>query len=224
MKTNAVLVDRVFAVTDELVDVMARLLPQLSTSAVAPDRAALQEIVDSPTSSLFVARVSPGDAIVGSITVLIYRIPTGVHAVIEDVVVDESARGHGVGAALVFEAIELAKRRGARHVNLDFPLFAGGGEPLVPKGWIRYPRYQRLPVEPELTASERPCKTGNDRIRVRGGPISHLRGAPGPSPGHLRRPRPSSSPPPPKSRDRTPPRRSRRSSAPRDRVRSAGVR
>ncbi len=118
MKTNAVLVDRVFAVTDELVDVMARLLPQLSTSAVAPDRAALQEIVDSPTSSLFVARVSPGDAIVGSITVLIYRIPTGVHAVIEDVVVDESARGHGVGAALVFEAIELAKRRGARHVNL----------------------------------------------------------------------------------------------------------
>ena len=36
MKTNAVLVDRVFAVTDELVDVMARLLPQLSTSAVAP--------------------------------------------------------------------------------------------------------------------------------------------------------------------------------------------
>jgi ribosomal protein S18 acetylase RimI-like enzyme len=98
---------------------MARLLPQLSSSALPPDRAALEEIVASPTSSLFVARLaSRGDVIVGAITLLIYRIPTGLHAVIEDVVVDESARGHGVGNALVSEAVELARNRGARHVNL----------------------------------------------------------------------------------------------------------
>jgi ribosomal protein S18 acetylase RimI-like enzyme len=119
MKASGVLVERVSEVTDELVEVMARLLPQLSSSAPPPDRAALEEIVASPTSSLFVARLpSRGDVIVGAITLLIYRIPTGLHAVIEDVVVDESARGHGVGSALVSEAVELARNRGARHVNL----------------------------------------------------------------------------------------------------------
>jgi ribosomal protein S18 acetylase RimI-like enzyme len=119
MKANDVLVERVYEITDELVEVMAHLLPQLSSSAAAPDRAALEEIVASPTSSLFVARLaSRGGRIVGAITLLIYRIPTGRHAVIEDVVVDESARGHGVGAALVREAVELARSRGARHVNL----------------------------------------------------------------------------------------------------------
>ncbi|MGO9584007.1 MAG: GNAT family N-acetyltransferase [Acidimicrobiales bacterium] len=119
MNSSGVLVERISGVTDELVEVMARLLPQLSSSALPPDRAALEEIVASPTSSLFVARlVSRGDAIVGAITLLIYRIPTGLHAVIEDVVVDESARGHGVGSALVSEAVELARNRGARHVNL----------------------------------------------------------------------------------------------------------
>jgi ribosomal protein S18 acetylase RimI-like enzyme len=66
-----------------------------------------------------VARLaSHPDVIVGAITVLVYRIPTGLHAVIEDVVVDESARGHGVGGALVQAAVELARGRGARHVNL----------------------------------------------------------------------------------------------------------
>ena len=43
---------------------------------------------------------------------------SGLHAVIEDVVVDESARGHGVGAALVSEAVRLAREWGALHVNL----------------------------------------------------------------------------------------------------------
>ncbi|MGA3216210.1 MAG: GNAT family N-acetyltransferase [Acidimicrobiales bacterium] len=119
MKANGVLVERVSEVTDELVDVMAALLPQLSSAAVAPDSSALQEIVSSPTSSLLVARLaSHPDVIVGAITVLVYRIPTGLHAVIEDVVVDESARGHGVGGALVQAAVELARGRGARHVNL----------------------------------------------------------------------------------------------------------
>jgi ribosomal protein S18 acetylase RimI-like enzyme len=119
MSTDGVTIERVAAVTDELVDVMTRLLPQLSTTAVGPDRAALEEIVASPTSSMFVARLaSQGDAIVGSITLLIYRIPSGVHAVVEDVVVDEAARGHGVGAALLDEVIAVARNRGARHVNL----------------------------------------------------------------------------------------------------------
>ncbi|MGA2530480.1 MAG: GNAT family N-acetyltransferase [Acidimicrobiales bacterium] len=97
---------------------MSRLLPQLSATATAPDRAALEEIVASATSALFVARLAPSNAIVGTITLLVYRIPSGVHAIVEDVVVDRSARGHGVGATMLDEVIQLAQSRGARHVNL----------------------------------------------------------------------------------------------------------
>jgi ribosomal protein S18 acetylase RimI-like enzyme len=55
---------------------------------------------------------------VGSLTLATFRIPTGVRAWIEDVVVDSSARGHGVGEALNIAAIEEARARGAITVEL----------------------------------------------------------------------------------------------------------
>lgn len=113
-----VLVERVREVDDDLVAGVARLIPQLSSSAVAPGRAALEEIVGSSACSLFVARVSPGSGIIGMITLVIYPIPTGAHAVIEDVVVDQSMRGRGVGAALVAAVVPVARQAGARHLNL----------------------------------------------------------------------------------------------------------
>jgi len=47
-----------------------------------------------------------------------YRIATGLKAWIEDVVVDEAARGHGVGEALNLAALDEARRRGAKAVSL----------------------------------------------------------------------------------------------------------
>jgi ribosomal protein S18 acetylase RimI-like enzyme len=55
---------------------------------------------------------------VGSLTLAMFRIPTGVRAWIEDVVVDESARGRGVGEALTQEALGRARAAGARTVEL----------------------------------------------------------------------------------------------------------
>jgi ribosomal protein S18 acetylase RimI-like enzyme len=119
MDADDLLVERVSESTDELVEAMARLVPQLSSTAPAPDRATLAQIVSSPGCSLLVARLaSRGGEIVGSLTLVSFRIPTGLHAMIEDVVVDDSARGHGIGAALVAEAVWLARERGARHVSL----------------------------------------------------------------------------------------------------------
>ncbi len=103
-------------VDDELVDAFARLIPQLSSSSAPPDSAALTAIVEAPDSVLFVARVA--DVIVGSLTLAFYRIPTGLKAWIEDVVVDASARGHGVGEALNRAAIAEAAHRGAKNVSL----------------------------------------------------------------------------------------------------------
>ncbi|MHB1711339.1 MAG: GNAT family N-acetyltransferase, partial [Acidimicrobiales bacterium] len=80
-------------------------------------RSDLHEIVASPTSVLLVATEATG-AIVGSLTLVLFRIPTGLRAWIEDVVVDESARGAGAGEALVIAAIERARDYGAKSVDL----------------------------------------------------------------------------------------------------------
>lgn len=103
-------------VNDELVAAFGRLIPQLSSSSPAPGREHLAAIVDDPFSVLYLARVD--GRIVGSLTLALYHIPTGLKAWIEDVVVDESARGHGVGEALNATAIEEARRRGAKDVSL----------------------------------------------------------------------------------------------------------
>jgi ribosomal protein S18 acetylase RimI-like enzyme len=103
-------------VDDDLVEGFARLVPQLSSSSPPPSAEALAEIVDSPHSVLFLARLD--GRLVGSLTLALYRIPTGLKAWIEDVVVDGSARGMGVGEALNVAAIEEARRRGAKHVSL----------------------------------------------------------------------------------------------------------
>jgi ribosomal protein S18 acetylase RimI-like enzyme len=104
-------------VTDELVNAIGSLVGQLSSSAELPTPAELEEIVASPASRLLVARDDSG-TIVGSLTLALFRIPTGVRAWIEDVVVDESARGEGVGEALSREALRIAAEAGARTVDL----------------------------------------------------------------------------------------------------------
>ncbi|MGH9088674.1 MAG: GNAT family N-acetyltransferase [Acidimicrobiales bacterium] len=101
----------------ELVEAMARLVPQLSSSAPAPTAYQLEAIVTSPATTLFVAR-DAGGTIVGSLTLAVFHVPTGTRAWIEDVVVDGAIRGAGAGAALVGAAIELAAAEDARTVDL----------------------------------------------------------------------------------------------------------
>jgi ribosomal protein S18 acetylase RimI-like enzyme len=103
-------------VTDEVVEAFGRLLPQLSTSSKPLDAAALEAMVASPAVTVLLAR-SNGQ-IAGSLTLAMFPIPTGLRAWIEDVVVDQSARGQGVGALLTQEALRLASAAGARTVDL----------------------------------------------------------------------------------------------------------
>ena len=103
-------------VDDELVDAFAYLIPQLSSSNPPPSREHLAEMVQSPATLVLVARVD--GRIAGSLTLAMFRIPTGLRAWIEDVVVDGDARGNGVGEALNLRAIEEARKRGAVTVDL----------------------------------------------------------------------------------------------------------
>jgi ribosomal protein S18 acetylase RimI-like enzyme len=109
-------VDVCTVVDDELVEAMGRLIPQLSSSAPPPGREELAAIVDSDACHLLVARGESG--VLGSLTLVVFPIPTGIRAWIEDVVVDGEARGMGVGEALNGFALELALRLGARTVDL----------------------------------------------------------------------------------------------------------
>ncbi len=104
------------AVDDPLVEAFDRLIPQLSSSSPPPTRAQLAELVDDDSIVLFMARVD--GVLLGSLTLAFYRIPTGLKAWIEDVVVDEAARGAGVGALLNRAALDEARRRGAKDVSL----------------------------------------------------------------------------------------------------------
>jgi ribosomal protein S18 acetylase RimI-like enzyme len=112
-----VAVTQATTVSEELVAAFARLVPQLSSSAEPPTREQLEGIVSSPPTTILLARDDEG-AIIGSLTLALFRAPTGVRAWIEDVVVDETARGQGAGEELVAEAIRLASDAGVRTLDL----------------------------------------------------------------------------------------------------------
>lgn len=101
-----------------LVEAFARLVPQLSASAQLPDEAHLRSLVESDTTHLLIAEDEASGAIVGTLTLVLYNIPTSRKAWIEDVVADESVRGQGVGHALVERALSIARAVGVDSVNL----------------------------------------------------------------------------------------------------------
>ena len=106
----------VVSASAEVLDACHRLIPQLSSSSLPLTLSELEDIVDGSSTVLFAARYD-GD-IVGLLTLAVFRIPTGVRAWIEDVVVDELARGSGVGEALSRAALAEAARRAAKTVEL----------------------------------------------------------------------------------------------------------
>ena len=107
---------QVTEVTPALVDLFARLMPQLIPGAVPPGASELEEIARGPGSQLLVA-VEQGQAI-GAVTLVVFRIPSGKRARIESLVVDAAARGRGAGRALCLAAMDRARAQGAECVDL----------------------------------------------------------------------------------------------------------
>jgi ribosomal protein S18 acetylase RimI-like enzyme len=113
------LITEVTEINAEIVDAFQQLIPQLADWLDPPTWAELAEIIASPATTILLARDPALDnRIVATLTLVLYRTPTGMHAWIEDVVVDASARGRGIGAALNQEAIRRARAAGASAVDL----------------------------------------------------------------------------------------------------------
>jgi ribosomal protein S18 acetylase RimI-like enzyme len=112
-------IEKVSEVTAELEDTLKRLVPQLSDHRDPPTIDDLTKLVNSEASTLLIAREPDEQSpIVGVLCLSIYRVPTGLRSIIEDVVVDQSVRRRGIGEALVRCAIDLAREAGAEGVAL----------------------------------------------------------------------------------------------------------
>jgi GNAT superfamily N-acetyltransferase len=110
-------IEAVTEVTPQIHAALARLLPQLNARLPVPTTQRLQRIIDDPAVTLLVAM--EGDEIIGTSTVIVYSTPFWIKARLDEVVVDESVRGKGVGEALVKACLEIGRERGAEVAELQ---------------------------------------------------------------------------------------------------------
>jgi ribosomal protein S18 acetylase RimI-like enzyme len=111
-------IEKVTDVTLELLEAMLRLVPQLTHNNPPPTPEELDAVLHSESATLFIARDAASGIIVGMATLVLYRVPTGLRGHIEDVVVDQTTRGQGIGEALTKACLNAAKKAGAPAVGL----------------------------------------------------------------------------------------------------------
>ena len=130
-------VERITTADEELVETIRRLLPQLTEARTPPSLEQLQDVVSNQT--LLVARDDEG-GVLGTLTFVLYRVSSGVKGRIEDVIVDEAARGQGVGEALVREGMRLANEAGVLRLELSSMPYRQAANRLYRRlGFVRKP-------------------------------------------------------------------------------------
>ncbi|TMD14484.1 MAG: GNAT family N-acetyltransferase [Chloroflexi bacterium] len=110
-------IEAVTRATPEIHAALTRLLPQLNPTLTVPDMERLERLLADPDVTLLVAR--DGDQIVGTTTVIVYTTPFWIKARLDEVVVDDAARGKGVGEALVKAALDVGRDQGAQVAELQ---------------------------------------------------------------------------------------------------------
>ncbi len=124
-------IETVTEATPEVHAALAHLLPQLNSELPVPTPARLQALVADPAVTLLLAR--DGQDFVGTTTVIVYTTPFWIKARLDEVVVDEAARGKGVGAALVSAALDVGRQKGAQVAELQSGVWRGAANRLYPR-------------------------------------------------------------------------------------------
>lgn len=109
-------IDRLTHVDESTVQAFKKLMPQLTGKEGHPSLEELEKVIQSKDTFLFFA-TEEGE-VIGTLTLVFYQLPSGLKAWIEDVIVDEDARGKGVATALLWHALHVAREEGARKVDL----------------------------------------------------------------------------------------------------------
>ncbi len=110
-------IERLTDCTPQFMHAMKQLMPQLTSESAAPEPETIQAIIKSASTSIWIA-IDPRQEIVGMLTLAIYLTPTGIHAWIEDIVVDQKHRRQGYGEALTRRAIDYAREQSAKALSL----------------------------------------------------------------------------------------------------------
>ena len=119
MRTQTVVIEEATELHPDLVEAFQRLMPQSHPTLSPPTEPELHEVIRSASTRLLLARDGDGGAVIGTATVVLYRTPARMHARLENVVVDEPARGRGAGEALTREAVKIAQDAGASVIELN---------------------------------------------------------------------------------------------------------
>jgi ribosomal protein S18 acetylase RimI-like enzyme len=131
-------IKRITTFSEYVYDAVLSLLPQLAPDADLPSPQYFKAILASENTHFFIAETDEMQ-IVGMLSVVTYKIPTGIKAWIEDVVIDESQRGKGLGRELMLYAIEYLKILGAKSVSLTSrPSRAAANELYKKLGFVHY--------------------------------------------------------------------------------------
>ena len=178
------------------------LVPQLSSSAGPPSRREVEEIVSSPGTTLLVARddtldetdgVAGQDAaansdeprgpIVGMLTLVTFRIPTGVRTRIEDVVVDSAGRGQASLQNLPGPPSR-SQQPGVPTLLPDVATVSRGSQPPIPTPRLRPEGDGRLPLRTAFLAAGAGLLVG--RLSKRAPPPHRARPGRHQAPGEIR--------------------------------------
>jgi ribosomal protein S18 acetylase RimI-like enzyme len=119
MSAAVIVVEPVTEVTEDLVEAFGRLLPQLHPTLPLPTAETLEEVLQCEATTFLVARDGAQGPIIGTACLVVYRTPSRLHARLENVIVDEPARGQGVGEALTSEAVLRAHAAGCSVIELN---------------------------------------------------------------------------------------------------------
>ena len=101
---------------DDLTAALQVLVPQLSRSNPPPGIEAVRSMLDHEAVTQFLAL--DGGAIVGVSTLVVFPIPTSRRAWIEDVIVEQSRNGEGIGRKLIEAMVARARELGCGTVEL----------------------------------------------------------------------------------------------------------
>ena len=131
------IIEQVHEADGELVETVRGLLRQLTEARTPPTLEQLADTVENQT--LLLARDDDGN-VLGMLTFVLYRVSSGLKGRIEDVVVDESARGQGVGEALTREGMRRANEAGVLMLELTSMPFRQSANRLYKRlGFVRKP-------------------------------------------------------------------------------------